>query len=177
MLVSAKWLSRPLRPLRNTSACWTKTRWTCSSTNRDTSSWPARRWLTSWRKTTTPRGVGPPSFSTTVWYQKARNLCPNYLSVAYVTLCSCCRYAGAKVSLLSPTQLKEKFPWINTDGVVLASYGECRYYTSWCLITPYGCKCTQCMEFDIIWSNRVQIFQEFLENNHVSWLGTELLRR
>ncbi len=37
-----------------------------------------------------------------------------------------CRYAGAKVSLLSPTQLKEKFPWINTEGVVLASYGQCR---------------------------------------------------
>ncbi|KAA8586584.1 hypothetical protein FQN60_000420 [Etheostoma spectabile] len=34
------------------------------------------------------------------------------------------RYAGAKVSLLSPTQLKEKFPWINTDGVVLASYDQ-----------------------------------------------------
>ncbi|XP_076017515.1 FAD-dependent oxidoreductase domain-containing protein 1 [Genypterus blacodes] len=33
------------------------------------------------------------------------------------------RRAGAKVTLLSPTQLKEKFPWINTDGVVLASYG------------------------------------------------------
>lgn len=26
--------------------------------------------------------------------------------------------------LLSPAQLKEKFPWINTDGVALASYGE-----------------------------------------------------
>uniref|UniRef100_A0A8C8J306 FAD-dependent oxidoreductase domain-containing protein 1 n=1 Tax=Oncorhynchus tshawytscha TaxID=74940 RepID=A0A8C8J306_ONCTS len=34
------------------------------------------------------------------------------------------RYAGAKVSLLSPTQLKEKCPWINTDGVVLASYAD-----------------------------------------------------
>ncbi|CAJ1063391.1 FAD-dependent oxidoreductase domain-containing protein 1 [Xyrichtys novacula] len=31
--------------------------------------------------------------------------------------------AGAKVKLLSPTQLKDKFPWINTDGVALASYG------------------------------------------------------
>ncbi|XP_063750469.1 FAD-dependent oxidoreductase domain-containing protein 1 isoform X2 [Eleginops maclovinus] len=33
------------------------------------------------------------------------------------------RTAGAKVSLLSATQLKEKFPWINTEGVALASYG------------------------------------------------------
>uniref|UniRef100_A0AAY4AHE6 FAD-dependent oxidoreductase domain-containing protein 1 n=1 Tax=Denticeps clupeoides TaxID=299321 RepID=A0AAY4AHE6_9TELE len=30
---------------------------------------------------------------------------------------------GAKVILLSPAQIKERFPWMNTDGVVLASYG------------------------------------------------------
>ncbi|KAJ3589342.1 hypothetical protein NHX12_010187 [Muraenolepis orangiensis] len=30
---------------------------------------------------------------------------------------------GAKVSLLSPTQLKEKFPWVNAEDVALASYG------------------------------------------------------
>ncbi|MED6240694.1 FAD-dependent oxidoreductase domain-containing protein 1 [Ataeniobius toweri] len=34
------------------------------------------------------------------------------------------RLAGAKVSLLSPQQVKKKFPWINTEGVVLASYGD-----------------------------------------------------
>ncbi|KAG8434642.1 hypothetical protein GDO86_012850 [Hymenochirus boettgeri] len=33
------------------------------------------------------------------------------------------REQGAQVLLMSPTQLKEKFPWINTDGVALASYG------------------------------------------------------
>lgn len=33
------------------------------------------------------------------------------------------RNAGAQVTLLSPTQLKQKFPWVNTDGVALASYG------------------------------------------------------
>lgn len=33
------------------------------------------------------------------------------------------RHVGAKVRLLSPTQLKEQFPWINTEGVALASYG------------------------------------------------------
>uniref|UniRef100_A0AAY4AN97 Uncharacterized protein n=1 Tax=Denticeps clupeoides TaxID=299321 RepID=A0AAY4AN97_9TELE len=31
---------------------------------------------------------------------------------------------GAKVILLSPAQIKERFPWMNTDGVVLASYGR-----------------------------------------------------
>lgn len=33
------------------------------------------------------------------------------------------REAGAKVVLLSPSQLKERFPWVNTDGVALASFG------------------------------------------------------
>lgn len=35
-----------------------------------------------------------------------------------------CRNAGAQVSLLSPTQVKENFPWMNTTGVALASHGE-----------------------------------------------------
>ncbi|XP_016295969.1 FAD-dependent oxidoreductase domain-containing protein 1-like [Sinocyclocheilus anshuiensis] len=33
------------------------------------------------------------------------------------------RYVGAKVVLLSPSQLKERFPWMNTEGVALASLG------------------------------------------------------
>ncbi|XP_060643731.2 FAD-dependent oxidoreductase domain-containing protein 1 isoform X1 [Anolis sagrei] len=33
------------------------------------------------------------------------------------------RMEGAKVSLLSPTELKKKYPWMNTDGVALASCG------------------------------------------------------
>nr|XP_006642321.2 PREDICTED: FAD-dependent oxidoreductase domain-containing protein 1-like [Lepisosteus oculatus] len=37
------------------------------------------------------------------------------------------RNVGAKVALFSPTQLKEKFPWINTDGVALASYGNSEF--------------------------------------------------
>ncbi|XP_072303126.1 FAD-dependent oxidoreductase domain-containing protein 1 [Eucyclogobius newberryi] len=49
------------------------------------------------------------------------------------------RYAGAKVSLLSPTQLKEKFPWINTDGVVLASYGleNEGWFDPWTLLSAF----------------------------------------
>lgn len=34
------------------------------------------------------------------------------------------REEGAKVALLSPSQLKTKFPWINTEDVAVASYGE-----------------------------------------------------
>ncbi|KAJ7996863.1 hypothetical protein DPEC_G00222930 [Dallia pectoralis] len=49
------------------------------------------------------------------------------------------RYAGAKVALLSPTQLKENFPWINTDGVVLASYGleNEGWFDPWALLTAF----------------------------------------
>ncbi|NXX98228.1 FXRD1 protein, partial [Centropus bengalensis] len=34
------------------------------------------------------------------------------------------REEGAQVALLSPTQLKAKFPWIDTEGVAVASYGK-----------------------------------------------------
>lgn len=49
------------------------------------------------------------------------------------------RYAGAKVSLLSPTQLKERFPWINTDGVALASYGleNEGWFDPWTLLNAF----------------------------------------
>ncbi|KAJ0062156.1 hypothetical protein NL108_016530, partial [Boleophthalmus pectinirostris] len=49
------------------------------------------------------------------------------------------RSAGAKVSLLSPTQLKDKFPWINTDGVVLASYGleNEGWFDPWSLLSSF----------------------------------------
>ncbi|XP_053187904.1 FAD-dependent oxidoreductase domain-containing protein 1 isoform X2 [Scomber japonicus] len=49
------------------------------------------------------------------------------------------REAGAKVSLLSPTQLKEKFPWINTDGVALASYGleNEGWFDPWTLLNAF----------------------------------------
>ncbi|XP_069902317.1 FAD-dependent oxidoreductase domain-containing protein 1 isoform X6 [Globicephala melas] len=33
------------------------------------------------------------------------------------------RQQGAKVCLMSPEQLRKKFPWMNTEGVALASYG------------------------------------------------------
>ncbi|XP_033717716.1 FAD-dependent oxidoreductase domain-containing protein 1 isoform X2 [Tursiops truncatus] len=33
------------------------------------------------------------------------------------------RQEGAKVCLMSPEQLRKKFPWMNTEGVALASYG------------------------------------------------------
>uniref|UniRef100_A0AAV2J625 FAD-dependent oxidoreductase domain-containing protein 1 n=1 Tax=Knipowitschia caucasica TaxID=637954 RepID=A0AAV2J625_KNICA len=49
------------------------------------------------------------------------------------------RYAGAKVSLLSPSQVKEKFPWINTEGVALASYGleNEGWFDPWTLLSAF----------------------------------------
>lgn len=49
------------------------------------------------------------------------------------------RSAGANVVLLSPTQVKEKFPWINTEGVVLASYGleNEGWFDPWTLLNAF----------------------------------------
>ncbi|XP_072585505.1 FAD-dependent oxidoreductase domain-containing protein 1 isoform X2 [Vulpes vulpes] len=46
------------------------------------------------------------------------------------------RQEGAKVCLMSPEQLRNKFPWINTDGVALASYGMEHegWFDPWCLL-------------------------------------------
>ncbi|XP_020856357.1 FAD-dependent oxidoreductase domain-containing protein 1 [Phascolarctos cinereus] len=46
------------------------------------------------------------------------------------------RQTGAKVCLLSPEQLKNKFPWINTEDVALASYGleNEGWFDPWCLL-------------------------------------------
>ena len=34
------------------------------------------------------------------------------------------RSLGADIELFSPSELRAKFPWLNTDGVALGSYGE-----------------------------------------------------
>ncbi|XP_061659318.1 FAD-dependent oxidoreductase domain-containing protein 1 isoform X2 [Syngnathoides biaculeatus] len=49
------------------------------------------------------------------------------------------RAAGAQVSLLSPTQLKEKFPWMNTEDVALASYGleNEGWFDPWMLLNAF----------------------------------------
>lgn len=46
------------------------------------------------------------------------------------------RQEGAKVCLMSPEQLRKKFPWMNTEGVALASYGleNEGWFDPWCLL-------------------------------------------
>ncbi|XP_009080799.1 PREDICTED: FAD-dependent oxidoreductase domain-containing protein 1, partial [Acanthisitta chloris] len=52
------------------------------------------------------------------------------------------RQEGAQVTLLSPTQLKEKFPWINTEDVALAAYGleDEGWFDPWTLLNAFRCK-------------------------------------
>ncbi|XP_063167528.1 FAD-dependent oxidoreductase domain-containing protein 1 [Candoia aspera] len=49
------------------------------------------------------------------------------------------RKEGVAVSLLSPAQLKKKFPWLNTDGVALASYGleNEGWFDPWILLNAF----------------------------------------
>ncbi|NXA06675.1 FXRD1 protein, partial [Sapayoa aenigma] len=54
------------------------------------------------------------------------------------------RKEGAQVALLSPTQLKEKFPWINTEDVAVASYGleDEGWFDPWTLLNAFRRKAT-----------------------------------
>ncbi|NWI61232.1 FXRD1 protein, partial [Calyptomena viridis] len=54
------------------------------------------------------------------------------------------RGEGAQVALLSPTQLKEKFPWINTEDVAVASYGleDEGWFDPWTLLNAFRRKAT-----------------------------------
>nr|XP_028564007.1 FAD-dependent oxidoreductase domain-containing protein 1 isoform X1 [Podarcis muralis] len=49
------------------------------------------------------------------------------------------RREGAEISLLSPAQLKKKYPWLNTDGVALASIGleNEGWFDPWTLLNAF----------------------------------------
>ncbi|XP_060124352.1 FAD-dependent oxidoreductase domain-containing protein 1 isoform X2 [Zootoca vivipara] len=49
------------------------------------------------------------------------------------------RKEGAEISLLSPAQLKKKYPWLNTDGVALASIGleNEGWFDPWTLLNAF----------------------------------------
>ncbi|XP_008426761.1 FAD-dependent oxidoreductase domain-containing protein 1 [Poecilia reticulata] len=71
------------------------------------------------------------------------------------------RCAGAKVSLFSQQQVKEKFPWINTEGVALASYGleNEGWFDPWTLLNAFRRKA---MSMGVI-----QCFGEVADFKHV----------
>ena len=53
-----------------------------------------------------------------------------------------CRECGAKVELLTANQLKRKFSWLNTDGIVLGSYGYQNegWFDPWALLSSLKLK-------------------------------------
>ena len=53
-----------------------------------------------------------------------------------------CRECGAKVELLTANQLKQKFSWLNTDGIVLGSYGYQNegWFDPWALLSSFKLK-------------------------------------
>ena len=55
----------------------------------------------------------------------------------FFTFFLCFRECGAKVELLTAKQLKRKFPWLNTDGIALGSYGYENegWFDPWALLT------------------------------------------
>ncbi|KAM6312621.1 FAD-dependent oxidoreductase domain-containing protein 1 [Podargus strigoides] len=54
------------------------------------------------------------------------------------------RQEGVQVALLSPTQLKAKFPWIDTEDVAVASYGleDEGWFDPWTLLNAFRRKAT-----------------------------------
>jgi FAD-dependent oxidoreductase domain-containing protein 1 len=49
---------------------------------------------------------------------------------------------GAKVELLTAKRLKYKFPWLNTDGIALGSYGYENegWFDPWSLLSAFKLK-------------------------------------
>ena len=52
---------------------------------------------------------------------------------------------GAKVELLRPKQLKFKFPWLNTHGIAMGSYGYENegWFDPWALLGALKLKCQE----------------------------------
>lgn len=75
------------------------------------------RTLLPWRPPSSSRGEGP------TWDPPGEGFQGLGVILTILHMLAFPRDEGAQVALLSPTQLKEKFPWINTEDVAVASYG------------------------------------------------------
>lgn len=81
------------------------------------------------------------------------------------------RMEGAEIALLSPTQLKKKYPWLNTDGIALASYGIQRLtFAPSAVFSKYVTRSNKwCMQGKRLQNAESSCFSHFL---FVGWLWT-----
>ena len=76
---------------------------------------------------------------------------------------------GAKVELLSAKQLKRKFPWLNTDGIAMGSYGyENEGWSKVRSLLEHSC--TILISFKIVVIFNISS-NDFVFEFYVSWCG------
>ena len=78
------------------------------------------------------------------------------------------RECGAKVELLTSKRLKYKFPWLNTDGIALGSYGYENegWFDPWSLLSALKFKCIE-LGVDFVHGDVYNMAHEMiLENNY-----------
>uniref|UniRef100_A0A803VHH3 FAD-dependent oxidoreductase domain-containing protein 1 n=1 Tax=Ficedula albicollis TaxID=59894 RepID=A0A803VHH3_FICAL len=122
----------------NTLGCQMSPPSTSSSSPLDTCSSPPPRTLLPWRPPSSCRGGGP------TWDPPEEGFQGLGVILTLLHMLAIPRDEGAQVTLLSPTQLKEKFPWINTEGVAVASYGleDEGWFDPWTLLNAFRRKAT-----------------------------------
>ena len=80
------------------------------------------------------------------------------------------RMQGAKVVLYSPSRLKDQFPWLNTKGLVLGSYGleNEGWFDPWGLLNGMKNKAASSKAQFIQGEKDLKIFQVVSDYYHVS---------
>ena len=88
---------------------------------------------------------GPPQLKLPTHGPVILQFAPIFASTFYVKYFLFFRECGAKVELLGPKQLKRKFPWLNTDGIAMGSYGYENegWFDPWALLTGLKMKCQE----------------------------------
>ena len=80
----------------------------------------------------------------------------------YVCVHFMCRSFGVDVALLTPEELQKRFPWLNTDGVALASLGM---YVSTCTHV-YVYMHTYIFVHSIFHVHTLSLYPQYLRTGH-----------